>query len=155
MADNGELASRLQALTDQELLDVVRSATAGRPALGAVHTAAVALTPNVDDPVSGGPATPEVPPPPQIGRTGYTGLPAPDYTAGGVPTFDRVRERVERQFGTAIGGEELDRQTPTGQSLQEQWEARETAGHKRLEEIRRSLQSGSPNRTVEPTEESE
>ncbi len=154
MADNGELVSRLAALSDPEFLDVVRAATTGRPGLGAVHAAAVASTPNVGDPATGVPSVPEVPPPAQIGGVGYTGIPAPDYTAQGVPTFDRVRDKVQQRFGTAIGSDELTRQTPSGQSLQEQWDAREKAGHERLNEIRRSLH-GDDGPPVEPTEESE
>ncbi len=154
MTDNNELVSQLQALNDPELLDVVRAATAGRPGLGAVHAAAVASTPNVGDPISGFPSVSDVPPPAQVGGIGHTGVPAPDYTARGVPTFDRVREKVEQRFGTAIGSDELARQTPSGQSLEEKWEAREKAGHERLNEIRRSLH-GNDGPPVEPTEESE
>jgi hypothetical protein len=36
------------------------------------------------------------------------------YTAGGVPTFDSVREKIETRYGTAIGGAELAAETPEG-----------------------------------------
>ena len=66
-------------------------------------------------------------------------VPEPDYTPGGVPTFDRVRERIEGRFGTAMGSSELAHDSPSGQSLDEAWEKREKAGKAKLDEIRRSL----------------
>ncbi len=50
-----------------------------------------------------------------------------DYTDAGVPTFDRVRDRIEERFGTAIGSEELERESRTGRDVDEQWQAREKA----------------------------
>ncbi|WP_305091526.1 PspA/IM30 family protein [Prescottella sp. R16] len=75
-------------------------------------------------------APPEVPPPLTI---------SPDYTEAGVPTFERVRDRIEERFGTALGAEELERGSRTGRDLDEQWEAREKAARDKLDEIRRSM----------------
>ncbi len=68
-----------------------------------------------------------------IGTGSPSGL---DYTDAGVPTFDRVRDRIEERFGTAIGSEELERESRTGRDVDEQWQAREKAGRDRLDEIR-------------------
>ncbi len=68
------------------------------------------------------------------------GAPGPGYTAAGVPTFDGVRDKVEHRYGTSVGAEELDEQSPAGRAVAAQWEARQRAGHERLEQIRRSMQ---------------
>ena len=65
--------------------------------------------------------------------------PGPDYTADGVPTFDFVRDRIERRAATADGAEELDAATPEAHDLAQQEAAREEAARAKLEEIRRSL----------------
>jgi len=76
-----------------------------------------------------------------------TGLRAPTveevtgYTAAGVPTFDSVREKIERRVGTALGAEELARGTEAGRTLEERYEERRAAAAERLEEIRRSIRS--------------
>ena len=62
-------------------------------------------------------------------------MPPPDYTDSGVPTLTGVREKV----GRAIGSAELERESPHGKSLEEQWEERRAAGRERLEQIRRSM----------------
>ncbi|WP_241665950.1 PspA/IM30 family protein [Prescottella subtropica] len=77
-------------------------------------------------------ATPEVPPPLTI---------VPDYTEAGVPTFERVRDKIEERLGTAIGAEELGRDSRSGRDLDEQWEAREKAARDKLDEIRRSMKN--------------
>ncbi len=135
---------RLRVLGDAELLAVVLAATAGRPALAPVHAAASTLS------AGGGPASdippdpsrpaapPEVPPPLTFGTAA---TPAPDYTDAGVPTFDRVRDTIEERFGTALGSEELERDSQAGRDLDEQWQAREKAAQDRLEEIRRSMKN--------------
>jgi phage shock protein A len=61
------------------------------------------------------------------------------YTAGGVPTFDSVREKIETRYGTAIGAAELDAETPEGRTVEEQYEARQRAAAERLAEIRESM----------------
>src|ERR1700750_611440 len=61
------------------------------------------------------------------------------YTAGGVPTFDAVREKIETRYGTSLGSAELDAQTPEGRSVGEQYEARQKAAAERLEQIRASM----------------
>jgi hypothetical protein len=62
-----------------------------------------------------------------------------DYTAGGVPTFEFVRDRIEGRAGTAIGAEELAGATPEGAELDKRFAEREQAGKDRLAEIRRSM----------------
>jgi hypothetical protein len=64
------------------------------------------------------------------------------YTAGGVPTFDSVREKIETRYGTAIGATELAAETPEGRSVEEQYEERQRAAAERLEQIRKSMHSG-------------
>ncbi|MFI5511540.1 hypothetical protein ACIA48_29115 [Mycobacterium sp. NPDC051804] len=61
------------------------------------------------------------------------------YTAGGVPTFDSVREKIETRYGTAIGAAELDAETPEGRSVEEQYDARQRAAAERLAQIRESM----------------
>jgi hypothetical protein len=137
-----DLVVQLQALTDDELLEVVRSATEGRPALAAVHDAAVVHSAVVHpaEPVVAEAVPAQVQPGPSSpGVLPATHLPDADYTTGGVPTFGRVREKIEQRFGTSVGAGELDQDTAAGKSLQEQWDAREKAGHDRLEQIRRSM----------------
>ncbi|WLP90544.1 hypothetical protein [Gordonia sp. NB41Y] len=66
-------------------------------------------------------------------------VPDPDYTEGGVPTFDFVRDKIENRIATAIGSQELAESTPEGQSVDEMMRARDEAAKKRLEEIRKSM----------------
>jgi phage shock protein A len=61
------------------------------------------------------------------------------YTAGGVPTFDSVREKIETRYGTAIGAAELDAETPEGRTVEEQYDARQRAAAERLAQIRESM----------------
>ncbi|SNT20297.1 hypothetical protein [Rhodococcoides kyotonense] len=65
------------------------------------------------------------------------------YTDQGVPTWDSVRDKVEGRSATAIGAEELDHSSPAGRTLDEQWNDREAAGRKKLDEIRRSMKAPS------------
>lgn len=137
-----DVLARLSGLGDAELLAVVVAATAGRPGLAPVHAAASMLSAGGDrtsnfppDPSRPFPP-PEVPPPLTMGGGS---VPATDYTAAGVPTFDRVRDRIEERAGTALGAEELERESRAGRDLDEQWQARETAARDRLDEIRRSM----------------
>lgn len=64
---------------------------------------------------------------------------ATGFSDDGVPTWDSVRDKVEHRTTTALGQEELDHSTPAGRSLDEQWNEREAAGRKKLDEIRRSM----------------
>ncbi|MTE13829.1 hypothetical protein GLP40_13740 [Nocardia sp. CT2-14] len=61
------------------------------------------------------------------------------YTSAGVPTFESVRDKVEQRYGISQGMGELDRQTPVGRSVEEQWDARAEAARERLEQIRKSV----------------
>jgi hypothetical protein len=67
------------------------------------------------------------------------------YTAGGVPTFDSVREKIETRYGTAIGGAELAAETPEGRSVEEQYDARQRAAAERLAQIRESMHDDAPD----------
>ncbi|PTR32431.1 hypothetical protein C8K36_1011484 [Rhodococcus sp. OK519] len=142
MVDSDETLTRLHGLDDAELLAVVLAVTAGRPALAPIHAAASMLaagaghTADVPPDPSRPAGPPDVPPPTMIGTTPPSGV---DYTEAGVPTFDRVRDRIEERFGTAIGSEELERESRAGQDVDEQWQAREKAARTRLDEIRRSM----------------
>ncbi|MEV4316262.1 hypothetical protein [Actinocrispum sp. NPDC049592] len=66
-------------------------------------------------------------------------VPDPDYTEGGVPTFDYVRDRIEGRFATSVGANELAGESPQGQSIDQQMAEREQAGKDKLEEIRRAM----------------
>ncbi|QKT11805.1 PspA/IM30 family protein [Rhodococcus sp. W8901] len=144
MVDMDETLAHLRGLDDVQLLAVVLAATTARPGLAPVHAAAAALsagggyTPDIPPDPSRPTAPPEVPPPMTMGTAA---TPSPDYTDGGVPTFDRVRDRIEDRFGTALGSEELERDSQVGRDLDEQWQAREKAAHDRLDEIRRSMKN--------------
>ncbi|MFI9511046.1 hypothetical protein [Nocardia sp. NPDC052566] len=162
MSELSEIAAKLAALSDDELVAVLHAATAGRTAFWAVNSAlgemaavhhaelvddvspATAPSPTHDSPGAGGVSgqvgsgftVPVVPGQPtgMPGRPGIGG-----YSSAGVPTFESVRDKVEQRFGTAQGMGELDRQTPAGRSADEQWEAREKAARERLDRIRKSL----------------
>ncbi|WP_046318199.1 hypothetical protein [Mycobacterium sp. UM_Kg1] len=70
--------------------------------------------------------------------------PQPDtgYDAGGVPTFDSVREKIERRYETSVGAQELDAETPEGRTVEKQFEDRQRAAAEKLEQIRRSMHEG-------------
>ncbi|MET8651267.1 PspA/IM30 family protein [Nocardia aurea] len=162
MTDYSDIAAKLAALSDAELVAVLRPVVAGRPALWALRNAleessdvhhaelvddvspATGVAPSHDAPapdpgsgqVGGGIPVPPVPVPP----TGIPGSPTiGGYSPSGVPSFDSVRDKVEQRFGTAQGMGELDRQTPAGRSAEEQFEAREKAARDRLDQIRKSV----------------
>jgi hypothetical protein len=61
------------------------------------------------------------------------------YTAGGVPTFDMVRDKIETRYGKAIGASELSSETPEGVAVEEQYEARQRAAAERLAQIKKSM----------------
>ncbi len=87
----------------------------------------------------------------------YGSLPAPDYSAAGVPSLDYVREKIEGRYGTAIGSAELAQAAADREAIaraaaeerayvtaDEQRRAREQAAKDRLDEIRRSLDRPPP-----------
>lgn len=86
------------------------------------------------DPAPAAPATSTPPAPAEPAEPADTG-----YTAGGVPTFDSVREKIETRYGTAMGAAELDAETPEGRTVEEQYEARQRAAADRLAQIRESM----------------
>jgi phage shock protein A len=61
------------------------------------------------------------------------------YTSSGVPTFESLREKIETRYGTAVGAAKLDAETAEGRTIEEQYDARQRAAAKRLEEIRESM----------------
>jgi len=63
------------------------------------------------------------------------------YTAGGVPTFESVREKIETRYATSIGSSELAAETPEGRSVEEQYEARQEAAAERLAQIRAAMRT--------------
>lgn len=70
--------------------------------------------------------------------------PVPDpaaggYTEDGVPTFDHVRETIERRAATAMGAEELANSSAAGRERAEREADHDAAARDKLEEIRRSL----------------
>ncbi|WP_235926515.1 PspA/IM30 family protein [Actinokineospora pegani] len=71
-----------------------------------------------------------------------TQLPDPDYTEGGVPSFDYVRSRIEGRSATAEGSQELaglGGSGPDVKSLDEELDKRKKAGADKLAEIRKSM----------------
>lgn len=164
MSDAEILAGQLSQLSDGELAAVVAVASHGRAGLAALHAVAqsiaatsgshvsdvIDVTPDTPLPegysesetlgpsvqVGDGPVTPVTPIPP-------AGIPSGTeiggYTTSGVPTFESVRDKVEQRYGTSQGMGELDRQTPVGRSVDEQWDARRKAARDRLDQIRKSM----------------
>ncbi len=67
--------------------------------------------------------------------------PQPDtgYDDAGVPTFDAVRQKIERRYETSIGAQELDSESPEGRTVEQQYDARQRAAAERLEQIRTSM----------------
>lgn len=68
-----------------------------------------------------------------------TPVPAPDYDERGVPSFDHVRDKIERRWATSVGTAELVGEAPAARSLDEQEAERTKAAKAKLDEIRRSL----------------
>ncbi|RVW00490.1 hypothetical protein [Rhodococcus spongiicola] len=143
---SGDVLARLRQLTDADLLAIVLVVTAERPGLSPVHAAAAALSagglgPDYPPDPTRPAVPPEVPPPLTTASGPVTGpdRTVSDYTDAGVPTFERVRDRIEERFGTALGSEELERGSRAGRDLDEKWQAREKAAHEKLDEIRRSM----------------
>ncbi|MFJ9782349.1 hypothetical protein ACIRSS_22395 [Amycolatopsis sp. NPDC101161] len=68
-------------------------------------------------------------------------LPDPDYSTGGVPSFDFVRDKIENRYNTSVGSVEvagLGTDT-TAETLDKQIADRDQAAKDRLAEIRRSM----------------
>jgi phage shock protein A len=62
-----------------------------------------------------------------------------DYTSSGVPTFESVRDKIERRYETSIGATELDADSTEGRDIEEQYQARQRAAAERLAQIRDSM----------------
>ncbi|OLF18739.1 hypothetical protein [Actinophytocola xanthii] len=67
---------------------------------------------------------------------------ATGYTEGGVPTFDYVRDQIERRAATSTGAEELAAESQQGRTIDQQLAERDKAGRDKLEEIRRAMREG-------------
>ena len=67
--------------------------------------------------------------------------PDPGYDSAGVPTFESVREKIESRYTTALGGAELDAETPEGRVVKEQYEERQRAAAERRAQIREAMRS--------------
>ncbi|WP_326836548.1 hypothetical protein VSH64_16815 [Amycolatopsis rhabdoformis] len=82
------------------------------------------------------PATPAAP-----GFPGGADLPEPDYSEGGVPSFDFVRDRIENRYNTSVGAQELAGigGPETVESLDKKIADRDKAAKDKLAEIRRSM----------------
>ena len=63
----------------------------------------------------------------------------PDYTPTGVPTFDSVRNKIEKRYETSIGAAELDAESPEGRGIEQQYQGRQRAAAERLAQIRESM----------------
>ena len=70
---------------------------------------------------------------------GYTSDAVGGFPESGVPTWDGVRDKVDHRSGTAVGAEELDRESRAGRDLDKKWNDRQEAGRKKLDEIRKSM----------------
>jgi phage shock protein A len=66
-------------------------------------------------------------------------VPEFDYTDGGVPNFDYVRDRIENRFATSTAATELAGGPVEAKSADDQFAERERAGRDKLAEIRRSM----------------
>src|SRR5580765_3608464 len=64
---------------------------------------------------------------------------ASDYDERGVPSFDYVRDKIERTSAIALGTTELVQESAAGRTLDEQLAARDKAAKAKLDEIRKSL----------------
>lgn len=66
-------------------------------------------------------------------------LPATYYNEHGVPTFDAVAERIQKQSATADGNEILDAQSQRGQEESDTMDKLKKAGKDRLDQLRKSM----------------
>jgi phage shock protein A len=63
----------------------------------------------------------------------------PGYTSSGVPTFESVRDKIEKRYETSIGAAELDAESPEGRDVEQQYAERQRAADERLAQIRKSM----------------
>jgi phage shock protein A len=63
----------------------------------------------------------------------------PGYTSSGVPTFESVRDKIEKRYETSIGAAELDAESPEGRDIEQQYAERQRAAAERLAQIRKSM----------------
>jgi hypothetical protein len=68
-------------------------------------------------------------------------LPDPDYSEGGVPSFDFVRDKIEGRYTTSLGAADVAGlgTENTAEALDKQIADRDQAAKDRLAEIRRSM----------------
>ncbi|MEV6832274.1 hypothetical protein [Amycolatopsis sp. NPDC051102] len=68
-------------------------------------------------------------------------LPDPDYSEGGVPSFDFVRDKIENRYTTSLGAADVAGlgTENTAEALDKQIADRDQAAKDRLAEIRRSM----------------
>lgn len=68
-------------------------------------------------------------------------LPDPDYSQGGVPSFDFVRDKIENRYTTSLGAEEVAGlgTENTTEALDKKIADRDQAAKDRLAAIRRSM----------------
>ncbi|WP_284742592.1 hypothetical protein [Amycolatopsis sp. RTGN1] len=86
----------------------------------------------VDETPTAALAIPSIPPPP---------LPDPDYSEGGVPSFDFVRDKIENRYTTSLGAADVAGlgTENTAEALDKKIADRDQAAKDRLAEIRRSM----------------
>ncbi|MBV8180627.1 MAG: hypothetical protein JO045_17870 [Mycobacterium sp.] len=63
----------------------------------------------------------------------------PGYTSSGIPTFESVRDKIEKRYETSIGAAELDVESPEGRDVEQQYVERQRAAAERLAQIRKSM----------------
>ncbi len=68
-------------------------------------------------------------------------VPEPDYSEGGVPSFDFVRDRIEQRYSTSVGATEVAGlgTDNTVEALDKKIADRDQAAKDKLEQIRRSM----------------
>jgi phage shock protein A len=68
-------------------------------------------------------------------------LPEPDYSEGGVPSFDSVRDRIEKRYETSVGAQEIAGLGGKEDlaSLDKKIADRDKAAKDKLAEIRRAM----------------
>ncbi|MFF0145951.1 hypothetical protein ATK36_0438 [Amycolatopsis sulphurea] len=68
-------------------------------------------------------------------------VPEPDYSEGGVPSYDYVRDRIEKRYTTSLGSQDVAGigGPETIESLDKKIADRDKAAKDKLAEIRRSL----------------
>jgi hypothetical protein len=68
-------------------------------------------------------------------------LPDPDYSEGGVPSFDFVRDKIENRYTTSLGAADVAGlgTENTTETLDKKIADRDQAAKDRLAEIRRSM----------------